>query len=161
MADPDEMLMQFRRWLVEQPGPGSSVLRVLEGFGRAWSLTPAEQLTLLGLGSPEKLAALWQIPAAGSFATIIERLVIMLDIFRLIGTLLPAPGRAGQWMRASNHAPQFAGRSALDVMFARDLEGMNMVRSYLRGQLAGPYEKYRCTRSPTQAVLCASWISST
>ena len=109
MADPNEMLMQFRRWLVEQPGPGSSVLRVLEGLGRAWSLTPAEQLTLLGFGSPEKLAALWQMPAAESFAGVVERLVLMLDIFHSIGTLLPAPGRADSWMRAPNYTPQFAG----------------------------------------------------
>ena len=95
-------------------------------------------MTLLGIGSPEKLAALLKMPAAEAFAGIVERLVLMLDIYRSIGTLLPAQGRGDKWMRAPNRVPQFAGRSALDVMLERNLEGMDMVRTYLRGQLAGP-----------------------
>lgn len=120
------------------PRPLNVVLRVFDGLARAWSLDPSEQLILLGLSSSAELAELRQASAKDVPAEVIERLAIMLDIFGLIGTLLPIAAHADSWMRSPSRAPLFAGRSPLDLMLEEDLEGMRLVRRYLRGQIAGP-----------------------
>lgn len=116
----------------------NAAIRVFAGLARAWSLTKREQLMLLGLEGAAALEELRRSPRSDLPVEIIERLAILLDIYRSINTLLPAPQRADAWMRSANAASGFAGRSALDIMVEPGLNGLRMVRAYLRGQVSGP-----------------------
>lgn len=89
---------------------------LFDGLARAWSLEVGERLALLGLGDAAELQSLRAMPLDEVSTEIIERVAILLDIFKAINTLLPVPSRADAWIRAPNRAPMFGGRSALDVM---------------------------------------------
>lgn len=115
----------------------STVLRVFDGIARAWSLKQSEKVELLGLSTAADLQELRISPIDEVPTEIIERVAILLDIFKAINTLLPQPDRADAWMRAPNRAPAFGGRSALDVMVGKGLEGQRGVRSYLQAQVRG------------------------
>jgi hypothetical protein len=114
--------------------PGA-IQRVYEGLSRAWSLDENEKFRLLGLSSGDELnevfgAALWDIPTG-----VIERVSVLLSIFKAINTLLPQSSRADEWIRLPNKAPVFRGRSALDVMLSSDVREMYKVRQYLQAQI--------------------------
>ena len=111
------------------------VLRVFDGIARAWSLEDSEGLALLGLAGTAELQALRVLPLDEVPTEIIERVAIVLDIFKAINTLLPQPTQADAWMRAPNKAPIFGGRSALDVMAGQSLKGLQEVRAYLQAEL--------------------------
>ena len=111
------------------------VIRVFEGLARAWSLDERERLVLLGLSQEADLEALRSASVDEIPIKIVERVAILLDTFKSINTLLPEPSRADAWIRAPNCASTFGGRSALDVMIGRGLEGLREVRAYLNAQI--------------------------
>lgn len=113
----------------------AAVLRVFDGIARAWSLEDGERIALLGLAQVADLSELRAAPLDELPTAIIERVVILLDIFKAINTLLPRPSRADAWIRSPNTAPLFGGRSALDVMVGGGLGGLREVRAYLQAQI--------------------------
>lgn len=113
----------------------AAVLRVFDGIAQAWSLEDSERLALLGLAETKELQALRTAPLNEVPTEIVERVAILLDIFRAINTLLPEPSRADAWIRSLNSAPTFGGQSALDVMIGRGLDGLRGVRTYLKAQI--------------------------
>lgn len=113
----------------------SAVLRVFDGLAGAWSLEGSQRLALLGLAETAELQALRTAPLDEVPTEIVERVIILLDIFKAINTLLPEPSRADAWIRTPNSAPLFAGRPALDMMIDEGLEGLRRIRSYLQAQI--------------------------
>lgn len=106
-----------------------TVLRVSRDLAKAWRLTDWEQARLLGVGT-EQLKA-WEMAQPDELRPdVLERMSLLLGIFRAINTLLPIPERADAWLRKPNAAPLFAGRTALDVMM-RGTEGLRQVRDFL------------------------------
>lgn len=118
-----------------EPARATAVLRVFDGLARAWSLQEREKLALLGLQQSKELTALGATPLDALPTEIIERVAILVDIFKAINTLLPEPQRADRWMRAPNAAPMFAGDPALKIMIAGGLPALRQVRAYLWGEL--------------------------
>ncbi len=115
----------------------NAVMRVYDGLARAWSLDDGEKVALLGLTDRAELEQLRTVPQDEVPTVIVERLAILLGIFKAINVLLPVPERADAWLRAPNGAPMFGGQSALEVMIDRGLGGLGQVRSYLDAQLGG------------------------
>lgn len=113
-------------------------MRVFDGLVQAWSLTEAEQLSLLGLHEIADLEMVRRGPLDDVPTDVAERLATLLDIFRSINTLLPVPDRADAWLRRPNAHPLFAGGTALNLMLDRQGNGLIATRDYLRGQIAGP-----------------------
>lgn len=113
-------------------GPG---LRTFFLLAAEWQLSETEQVILLG--SPA--AADFQGWRRGDVATangdVLERISLLLRIYRAIRTLLPDDERANLWIRAPNSAPLFGGRSALDHMLDGGVAGLWRVRAYLDSQL--------------------------
>lgn len=123
------------RFGAEANGVSSAIRRVYEGLSQAWSLDENEKYRLLGLSSTDELkkafgSPLWDIPTA-----VIERISILLSIFKAINTLLPDSRFADEWIRLPNNASVFGGRSALDLMLSSDVRQMYAVRQYLQAQL--------------------------
>lgn len=113
----------------------SGSMRVYDGLANAWSLNEREKVALLGVVDSGELERLRAVPQDEIPPCIVERLAILLDIFKAINVLLPVPERADTWLRAPNRAPIFNGKSGLDVMIDRGLEGLRQVRDYLQAQL--------------------------
>jgi hypothetical protein len=113
------------------------VLRAFEALSRIWQLTEYEQLKLLGMRDREELDRLAQLPLDELPIDLIERISTLANIARSVRTLLPRPSVAAGWIRRPNRHALFTGRSALDLMLERDLEGMRAVRSYLLAEIYG------------------------
>ena len=106
-----------------------AVLRVLGGLAKAWSLTDLEQARLLGVETAQLNA--WQMDEPNELPSdVLERMSLLLGIFKAINTLLPVPERADAWLRTPNAAPLFAGQAAIEVMM-RGAKGLRQVRDFL------------------------------
>lgn len=109
-------------------------MRVFSGLARAWSLSPEEEMALLDADSTEELRRLERMLKEEVPIAIVERLIILLDIFKAINTLLPAHAQADGWIRRSNSAAVFGSRTPLLIMMD-GLEGMQRVRQHLQAEI--------------------------
>lgn len=120
--------------IVDTPKRGSAAYRVFTAIADAWHLNEHERLALLGLEGDGGAEDISDAPTRELGPDILERLAILLDIFKAINTLLPVEERADAWMRKPNRAPLFEGRSAIAIMLDHGVEGMRKLRSYLQSQ---------------------------
>lgn len=114
--------------------PANPAMRVFAGLARAWSLSPEEEMALLDADSTAEMRRLELMPKKEVPIVIVERLIILLDIFKAINTLLPAHAQADGWIRKSNPAPIFGRRAPLLIMM-EGLEGMRRVRQHLQAEI--------------------------
>ena len=110
---------------------GGPALRTFFNIAKAWTLTEAEQMKILGLRSRSTLNS-WKSGAVTKISRdSLERVSYVLGIYKAINILLPEPGRADAWIRKPNTAPLFGGRSALERMTAGNVCDLYVVRQYL------------------------------
>jgi hypothetical protein len=104
-------------------------LKAFFNLATEWGLGREEQITLLGGPSPRTYYR-WK---AGSVAALprdtLERISVLLGIYKAIHILLPVPERANAWVRRPNKA--FGGESAVDVMLKGRVDHLYAVRRYL------------------------------
>lgn len=124
----------LRSILADGATVSSAVFRVFDRLAVRWQLDDAEKLGLLDIASMTELENLRSSRIEGLPTGIIERLAILLDIFKAINTLIPDGERADAWIRKSNNAALFKGRSALHLMNKGGLDGLRAVRRYLQAQ---------------------------
>lgn len=107
-------------------------LRTFFRIAEAWNLQEQEQMRLLGLESRSTFQS-WK---RGVVATIpkdaLERISYVLGIYKGLHILLPKT--ADQWIRKSNTAGIFGGRSALDRMTSGNVADLYVVRQYVDAQ---------------------------
>jgi hypothetical protein len=107
-------------------------LRTFFRIAETWNLQEQEQMRLLGLESRSTFQS-WK---RGAVATIpkdaLERISYVLGIYKGLHILLPKT--ADQWVRKSNTASIFGGRSALDRMTSGNVADLYVVRQYLDAQ---------------------------
>lgn len=65
---------------------------------------------------------------------VVERVAVLLDIFKAINVLLPVRARADEWIRRPSNGRLFGGRQPLERMI-ESLAGMRLVRQYLRAEI--------------------------
>lgn len=94
-----------------------------------WDLTTDEQLVLLGRPGRSTFYR-WksQAPATLSVDTL-ERISLLLGVYKALEILFPAPARAAGWLRRPNDA--FGGRTALQVMLGGRMDDLYQVRRHL------------------------------
>jgi hypothetical protein len=97
-----------------------------------WGLAPAEARVLLG-GLPESTYYKYQkAPHSARLShDTLARISHLLGIYKALNLLLPRAESADAWVRRSNDAPLFKGRSALDYMLGGEFEDVAAVRRYL------------------------------
>lgn len=133
MADPAsiEALRSASRPLEDfDPARVDSVaLKAFFNLAAEWDLRREEQISLLGSPS-ERTYYRWR---AGSVAGLpkdtLERISVLLGIYKAINILLPVRERATEWMRRPNKA--FGGSTALEVMLQGRVDNLYQVRRYL------------------------------
>lgn len=113
-------------------------LRAFFNIARDWDLNADEQIVLLG--SPGR-STFFKWKAAPETARLardtLERLSLLLGIYKSLQILLPQPSAADSWIKRPNSAPPFGGRRALDRMLAGNISDLVAVRQYLDAMRGG------------------------
>jgi len=113
-------------------------LRAFFNIARDWSLAIDEQIVLLG--SPGR-STFFKWKAAPGSARLsrdtLERLSLLLGIYKALQILLPEPAAADTWIKRPNSAPPFGGASALARMLAGNVSDLVAVRQYLDAMRGG------------------------
>jgi len=124
---------------VEKPALDSQdlsgpALRTFFRIAASWGLNEAEQMRLLGLESRSTLQS-WKRGAVKHIGRdALERISYIIGIFGALQILLPNEEAADAWVRKSNKAPLFGGRSAIDRMASGNVADLFVVREYLDAQ---------------------------
>ena len=113
---------------------GGAGLRAFTRIAELWHLSIAEQLALLGIASRSTYFK-WRKEAQPKLPRdTLERLSYLLGIYKALQLLLPDTRAADEWIRRSNDAPLFGGKSALERMLSGNVADLYTVRQYLDAQ---------------------------
>jgi len=128
----------------EPPAPAPEAmagagLRTFFNIAKAWRLTEAQQLGLLGLTARSTLFA-WKAKAAEGGVKLgpdtLERLGTLLGIWKGLAILLPQDELADQWIHRPNDNFPFMGEAPLALM-RFSMEGLAQVRRHLDARRGG------------------------
>jgi hypothetical protein len=113
-------------------------LRAFMNIARDWSLSAEEQIVLLGSPGRSTFFKWKSQPQSARLARdTLERLSLILGIYKALQILLPEPHAADTWIKRPNAAPPFGGRTALDRMLAGNISDLLAVRQYLDAMRGG------------------------
>lgn len=113
-------------------------LRAFFNIARDWNLNTDEQMVLLGAPGRSTFFKWKSAPEAAELKRdTLERLSYLLGIYKALQVLLPSTAAADVWIKKSNDAPLFAGRSALDRMLGGNVADLIAVREYLDARRGG------------------------
>ncbi len=113
-------------------------LRAFFNIARDWDLSADEQIVLLGSPGRSTFFKWKQAPQTARLGRdTLERLSLLLGIYKGLQILLPQPAAADTWVRRPNSAPPFGGRRALDRMLAGNISDLVAVRQYLDAMRGG------------------------
>lgn len=104
-------------------------LKAFFSIAAEWGLNVEEQLTLLGRPGKRTLYRWKAGDVAGLPPDTLERISVLLGIYKALEILLPVPGRAQAWLRRGNEA--FGGRPGLGVMLGGKVDDLYQVRRHL------------------------------
>ncbi|MGN8111928.1 MULTISPECIES: MbcA/ParS/Xre antitoxin family protein [Paraburkholderia] len=113
-------------------------LRAFFRIAQDWDLSADEQIMLLGSPGRSTFFKWKQAPETARVGRdTLERLSLLLGIYKALQILLPQPGTADTWIKRPNSAPPFGGRRALDRMLAGNVSDLVAVRQYLDAMRGG------------------------
>lgn len=125
---------QARRPLPRDVSTETAALNAFFRIADAWDLRVAEQRRLLGEPPPSTFYK-WKRDRHGALGRdTLERISYLLGIWKDLQILLPDPGHADAWVRRSNDAVPFGGKSALERMLSGQVADLYEVRCYLDAQ---------------------------
>jgi hypothetical protein len=113
-------------------------LRAFFNIARDWDLSAEEQIVLLGSPGRSTYFKWKSAPETTRLGRdTLERLSLLLGIYKALQILLPQPSAADTWIKRPNSAPPFGGRRALDRMLAGNISDLVAVRQYLDATRGG------------------------
>ncbi|SMG60646.1 MbcA/ParS/Xre antitoxin family protein [Paraburkholderia susongensis] len=113
-------------------------LRAFFNIARDWNLNADEQIVLLGSPGRSTFFKWKASPETARLARdTLERLSLLLGIYKALQILLPQPSAADTWIKRPNSAPPFGGRRALDRLLAGNISDLVAVRQYLDAMRGG------------------------
>jgi hypothetical protein len=113
-------------------------LRAFFNIARDWSLSADAQIVLLGSPGRSTFFKWKNAPESARLGRdTLERLSLILGIYKALQILLPEPNAADSWVKRANTAPPFGGRPALDRMLAGNISDLVAVRQYLDAMRGG------------------------
>lgn len=90
---------------------------------------------MLGISSLALLRAWRGGGLTGFSAEALERISVVVGIFKALNTMLPDAARADAWMRKQNKAPLLQGQSAIAFIVEGGLERLQALRAYLHAEI--------------------------
>ncbi|MBB5406628.1 hypothetical protein OKW40_006483 [Paraburkholderia sp. RAU6.4a] len=113
-------------------------LRAFFNIARDWNLSADEQIVLLGKPGRSTFFKWRATPETARLShDTLERLSLLLGIYKALQILLPQPSAADTWVKRPNSAPPFGGKRALDRMLAGNISDLVAVRQYLDAMRGG------------------------
>jgi hypothetical protein len=110
-------------------------MRIFSLLERTWSLDEAEAAGLLG--SSKKQLARWRTDPSVIPRVVVERISLLLTIYKALGTLFSGQEPAETWVKRPNSWPRLGGGTALNFMIVEGVVGIRLVRDYLEAQIWG------------------------
>ena len=113
-------------------------LRAFFNIARDWNLNTDEQMVLLGAPGRSTFFKWKSAPETAELKRdTLERLSYLLGIYKALQVLLPSTVAADAWIKKTNDAPLFGGKSALDRMLGGNVADLIAVREYLDARRGG------------------------
>ena len=123
-------------WEAEQHLPSGepmkvthTALRVFFRISHSWGLKPHEQQLFLAQSDGKRLECWRRSEGPALEREVLERISLILGIYKALHCLFPIPEQADAWPKKPNH--HFGGQPAIDVMKADGVHGLRKVRRYL------------------------------
>ena len=120
---------------------GAPGLRAFFNIAEQWRLSDLQQAAILGISELSTLQKCKSAAKAREEVSLgtetLDRIGLVLGIFRAINVLLPDPGRADSWMHAPNDAPVFRGCSPIELMTDNSSNGLKLMHRYLIAECGG------------------------
>lgn len=112
---------------------GAAGLRAYPNIARAWGLTESQAARLLG--APESTYRRWKRnpERANLDVNHLERLSLILGIYKNLHILLPREDVADSWVQRPNTNPLFGGHTPLERMLGGQVGDLVAVRQHLDG----------------------------
>ncbi len=112
-------------------------LRIFFRLADRWELDVDQQMKLLGVAARSTFFK-WKKDMDGHLSMdTLERISYLLGIFKSLHILLPVEDAADAWIKKTNTATIFGGKSALDRMLSGHVSDLYVVRQYLDAQRGG------------------------
>jgi hypothetical protein len=112
-----------------------SALRTFFNIMNAWQLSAEQAMTLLGLDSRSTYFKWKKNPESAKLTPDkLERLSYIFGIYKALQLLFPNADSADGWIKRTNSALPFQGKSALERMLTGRVADLYVVRQYLDGQ---------------------------
>jgi hypothetical protein len=113
-------------------------LRAFFKIAESWTLSADEQIVLLGTPGRSTYFKWKQQPESARLGRdTLERLSLVLGIYKALQILLPQADIADGWIKRPNTAVPFGGKRALDRMLAGNVSDLIAVRQYLDAMRGG------------------------
>lgn len=106
-------------------------LKAFFNLAEAWELSRNEAVILLGKPSTRTFYRWKQGKVSALPSDTLERISVLMGIYKATHILLPVAERANAWVKRPNKA--FGGASALDVMLRGRVDHLYQVRRHLDG----------------------------
>lgn len=113
-------------------------LRAFFNIAQAWGLNIDEQMILLGKPGRSTYFKWKAAPEKSDLKhDTLERLSYILGIYKVLQILLPDAAASDAWIKKSNTASLFGGKSALERMLGGNIGDLLAVRQYLDARRGG------------------------
>ena len=110
-------------------------MRTFIRISERWGLNDSEAAAVIACGASVIQDARHNREIEGLTAEQLQRLSLVLGIYRAINILLPVPARADVWLHRPNSAEIFGGRTPLELMSSNLISDIVAVRKYVDAQL--------------------------
>jgi hypothetical protein len=112
-------------------------MRAFFRLATIWELTNEEQRALLGWPPPSTFYKYKAGQTAALPYDTLERISLLLGIYKDLHILYPDAGLSDRWVRLPNSNPLFGGKPALTLMSEGGMDGLRQVRRLLDGRRGG------------------------
>lgn len=112
---------------------GAAGMRTFVGIADEWQLPVATRCTLLGAIGPSTYHKWRQGEVGTPSRDQLERLSLMLGIYKALRLLFSDDATGIRWLKAPNRDPNFGGQSPLERMCRGSIDDLWAVRRYLDG----------------------------
>ncbi|PKH61844.1 MULTISPECIES: MbcA/ParS/Xre antitoxin family protein [unclassified Halomonas] len=115
---------------------GVAAMRTYPDISHAWGLKESEAALLLGV--PNSTYRRWkQAPENARLdANHLERMSLILGIYKALHILLPNKEAANSWLQRANRNPLFAGHTPIERLLNGQVSDLYAVRQHLEAALA-------------------------
>lgn len=118
---------------------GAAAMRTYPNISRAWGLKESQAALLLGV--PDSTYRRWkQSPEQARLdANHLERMSLILGIYKALHIILPNTEAANSWLQRANNNPLFSGHSPMERLLSGQVSDLYVVRQHLDAVRGGSH----------------------